>query len=233
MSEENTTPEETGQVDADVQEEVQPVDEETQEAPPERTPEQIEQSFKSWLGRRDKELLGTIRGLIDEKVRALAPAKQPEPEDATTVFDDPNKWLDKRLEQKVQATEQYNASLITVAGEIMDNDPLFEDQELGAEVVGEIRANISKFIDPRIDPKIQAERMVDKALKTVIRKSKMNGGTKQNPLAGNTPGKVGSGIPAPKTAKIKAKAPKLDDYTKQFAAKWGYGDEELAELFSE
>ena len=217
------------------------------ETPPEMPPpapltaEEIEertfQRTASWMGRREKEfsdnILRNVTQVLDQR---LSQFQQPnvEPTDVASVLDNPDAWLeksvpriiDKEIGRRTRADQNFTAEIIRHAGVQMDSDPLFENKDLGAEVIGEIQKNFSS-IDKRMPPALAAKMLINDAVSSVYRK-KM--GTRTNPLAGNKPGNVTGTIKPPARQTPQAAPIKLDDMAKKVANWFGNTDKEISEM---
>jgi hypothetical protein len=211
------------------------------------TPEQImaqaeERAFQrmaSWSGRRDKELLDTIGGLIDQKFQRTQQVV--EPTETASILDDPDGWAERKIrqlaprvmyeEQTRATTEQnnYNSALIQHAGRMMDSDPLFTDKEFGGQVIQEIQTQFGT-INKQLPPDVNAQLLINSAVANIYRKK----GVKTNALSGNTGVKTGVGGVSPSgKASTPAKAPKLSPDAQRLAQRWNYKAEDLERVFAE
>lgn len=179
-----------------------------------------DQRLQTWLGRRDADLIDKIK-------ERMAPP--PDPGDVRDkMMEDPQGFF-RTMQQQVdrERTARMN-DVLAKAGGILDTDPLYDDKAFGNEVVNEIK-RLAGNIDPSLSTAAAAKMLVSDATLAVERKRRA---APKNPLAGNTPQNTGEGIkPA---AGGKKKPPKVElesDLAKRMAAKWGYSDEKLAELF--
>lgn len=218
------------------------------ETPPETPPpapltaEEIEerafQRTASWMGRREKEfsdnILRNVTQVLESRLSQLQP-RPPEPvTEIATVLDNPDAWLEKTIPKVLekertrvaQANQNFTSEIIRHAGRQMDSDPLFENKELGAEVIAEIQKNFGS-VDKRVPPDIAARMLVNDAVTNIYRR-KIS--TKPNPLAGNTPGKVVGTITPPARQAPQATPVKLDDMAKKVAAWFGNTDKEISEM---
>jgi hypothetical protein len=192
-------------------------------------------SFRSWLGRRDKDTLSHIGTVIDE--RLTANQSQPSPEDmASKMLDNPRETIRSEMdayntERTAKQTTHFNTTMETV-GTLMESDPLYTDKDLGGEVVEELKrlAQTGKILT-NVAAADAGKIMLGDALSNVIRTRQ---GVKTNPLGGNTPQNTPGSLSAPSTpAAPKVKVPKLDALTEKMAKKWNYKDEDLAQLYGE
>jgi hypothetical protein len=216
--------------------------------PVQLTPEQImaqaeERAFQrmaSWSGRRDKELLDTIGGLIDQKFQRTQQIEA-EPTEPASILDDPDGWAERKIRQlapKVMYEEQtristadknYTSALIQNAGRMMDNDPLFADKEFGGQVIEEIQAQFNN-INKQLPPDVNAQLLINSAVANIYRKK----GVKTNALSGNTGVKTGvGGISSSGKTPAPAKAPKLSPDAQRLAQRWNYKAEDLERVFAE
>lgn len=182
------------------------------------------QQQRSWLGRRDKELMDAI----SQKIENLGskPEKTPEFD-----FDDPlfvDKRVDQILSQRQQDAVRFQQNVISEAGLIMETDELFQDTEFGNKVVEEVGKNMSK-INSKLPAKEAAELLLGTAVKEVLKKQKSQ---KKTALDGNQPKK----IPGTLSATAKSKTPvfdrgKLSPEARKLADSFGYSDEDLGKVF--
>ena len=216
----------------EVQEEV------SEETPGYITAEQLQESlakqdesFRSWLGRRDKETLNHFSSLIDEKFKT-----QETPDEVSSrLLENPREVIRSEFkamqsEEARQQTAHLNSTMETI-GQLMEADPLYTDKSLGDEVVSYL-GNMVKAgkIDRNLPPDAAGKLALADAVAAVFRE---RAGVKTNPLSGNTPANVSPGLKPSVKPTVKAKAPKLDDVTAKFAKKWGYNDEDLSRVFGE
>ena len=188
-------------------------------------------SFRSWLGRRDKETLNHIGNVINERL-----AEQETPDEVSTrLLENPREVIRSEFkayqnEMTQKQTKHLNSTMDTV-GQLMESDPLYTDKDLGDEVVAEIGQMVkSGKIDPELPPEAAGKIALADAVVSVFRK---RAGEKVNPLSKNTPGNTSSGLKPPAKQTPNVKVPKLDDVTAEFAKKWGYSDEDLARVLGE
>jgi hypothetical protein len=192
-------------------------------------------SFRSWLGRRDKDTLSHIGEVINE--RLTINQNQPTPEDLSSkLLDSPRDVIRSEMdayntERTAKETTHFNTAMETV-GNLMETDPLYSDKDLGGEVVAEVKRLVQTGkIKTNIAPADAGKIMLGDALSNVIRTRQ---GVKTNPLGGNTPQNTSGSLNAPSTpAAKKVKVPKLDSLTEKMSKKWGYKDEDLAQLYGE
>jgi hypothetical protein len=193
------------------------------------------QSQQSWQGRRDKDLIAHIGTVINE--RLTANQDQPSPEDMSSkLLDNPRDVIRSEMdayntERTTKETTHFNTAMETV-GNLMETDPSYTDKDLGGEVVAEVKRLVQTGkIQSNIAPADAGKIMLGDALSNVIRTRQ---GVKTNPLGGNTPQNTTGSLNAPSTpATPKVKVPKLDALTEKMAKKWGYKDEDLAQLYGE
>ena len=192
-------------------------------------------SFKSWLGRRDKETLNYIGQVIDQ--RLTQNKSQPTADEISAqLLENPDavlrsKFNQFRQEQTTQQTQHINTAMQTV-GSMMEADPLYTDKELGNEVVSEIKNLVqSNKINYNVPSGESGKLVLADALTNVMRKRK---NVKTNPLSTNTPSNKGGGIKPPATPSApKVKVPKLDEYTAKMVKKWNYSEEDIARVLGE
>ena len=219
-----------------------------EEVPVQLTSEQImqqaeERAFQrmaSWSGRRDKELLDTIGGLIDSKFTQTRQVT--EPSEPSSILDDPDGWAERKIRQlaprvmyeeaarATTAERNYNSSLIQHAGRMMDNDEMFKDREYGNQVIQEIQSQFSS-INKNLPPDVNAELLINKAVTSLARKGRA---MKGNALAGNTGVKAGvGGVGAPSVTRKSVNVPKLSPEAQRLAQRWNYKPEDLERVFKE
>lgn len=197
--------------------------------------EKQDSSFRSWLGRRDKETLDHISSVINERLAAQAKSPETSDEMSTRLLENPREVIRSefesyRNEMTAKETQHLDKTMNTIGG-LMESDPLYTDQELGNEVVDEIKKMVqSGKIDRGLPPAQAGKIILGDALSNVFRRRQ---NAKVNPLSNNTPQNTGSGITPPATPPKKLKVPKLDDETKKWAEKWGYKEEDLARIYAE
>ena len=197
--------------------------------------EKQDASFRSWLGRRDKDTLTHIGTDIDQ--RFTSNQNQPSPDEMSSkLLDNPRDVIRSEMdayntEKTTRETTHFNTAMETV-GNLMESDPLYSDKDLGGEVVAEVKKLVQTGkILTNIAAADAGRIMLGDALSNVIRTRQ---GVKTNPLGNNTPQNTGSSLTAPSTTTAaKVKVPKLDNLTKKMADKWGYKDEDLAQLYGE
>ena len=192
-------------------------------------------SFRSWLGRRDKDTLAHIGTVINERITQQQ--NEPSPEDISSMLlDNPRDVIRSEMdayntERTAKETTHFNKAMETV-GTLMESDPLYSDKDLGNEVVEEVKKLVQTGkILTNVAAADAGKIMLGDALSNVIRTRQ---GVKTNPLSKNTPQNTPGSLNAPTDpGGPKVKAPKLDTFTKQMAEKWGYKDEDLAQLYNE
>jgi len=191
-----------------------------------------DQSFRSWLGRRDKETLSHIGNVINER---LSQRQETPDEISTRLLENPRDVIRSEFkayqsEMTQKQTTHLNNTMETV-GQLMESDPLYTDKSLGNEVVAEIKKMVQtgKF-DSDLPPNQAGKVILGDALSNVIRTRQS---AKVNPLSANTAQNTSSGLQPPARSTPKPKVPKLDDVTKTMAQKWGYSEEDLAKLYGQ
>ena len=188
-------------------------------------------SFRSWLGRRDKETLNHIGNVINER---LATKETPD-EISSRLLENPRDVIRAEMqafesERTQKQTTHLNTAMDTV-GMLMEAEPMFVDKELGNEVVSYL-GNMVKTgkIDSSLSPEAAGKVALSDAIVAVFRE---RAGIKKNPLSGNSPTNIGPGLKPSAKPTVKAKVPKLDEETAKFAKKWGYSDEDLVRVLGE
>lgn len=238
------TPDESVETDQTSQEPTETEQQQTQEQTPAYiTAEQLlaeldkrDQSQRSWLGRRDKELTNYITNVIEERLKSQPSmsVEQMAEEFSQKLHENPRKVIRAEIEAMTSEQQRFHqkqlSSTLTIIGNSMESDPLYDDKTLGNEVVDDIKEQVQqgKF-DPRLNPEQSGKIMLGNALANVIRKRSRQ---KVNPLAKNKPGSGSKTLSPPaKTDRPRTKVAALDDQTRRMAKHWGYDEESLAKLF--
>jgi hypothetical protein len=199
------------------------------------TPEEVAEAvsrgtneLKTWIGRRDKELFDRFGNLIEEKI--------PKPkEDPTELSDallsDPVSTI-KRIVSETQSEESRNvqrhhSKTFEYLGNMMDSDPLYEDKELGNDLVEEVKKQFQAGkIDSTLNPQAAASVLHANALANVMRARNAKPALKNKPAAA-----IGSLTPGVPGGAKKVKAPKLSPDVQKLADRWGYKPEDLARVY--
>jgi len=212
---------------------------ETPEEPKEvryMTPEEVAEAvsrgtneLKTWIGRRDKELFDRFGNLIDEKI----PKVQQDPTELSdALLQDPvstiRKIVNESQSEESQKVQHHHSQTFEYLGSMMDSDPLYQDKELGSDLIEEVKRQFqSGKIDRTLSPKSAASVLHADALANVLRaRQGKNALSRNKPTSGIgslTPG-IGGGAP-------KIKAPKLSPDVQKLADKWGYKPEDLARVY--
>uniref|UniRef100_A0A6M3LM82 Uncharacterized protein n=1 Tax=viral metagenome TaxID=1070528 RepID=A0A6M3LM82_9ZZZZ len=231
--------------------EPEPAPEQTPEPPPPPPPptqeeimrqaeERAFQRMASWQGRRDKDLFDSLGNLIDSRLRSNQPPPVPSPpSDPATILENPDAWaeaklreafpriLDQEVQRRTQQDTQHTSEVVRQAGAIMDSDPLFQDKELGSEVIAEIQKNFNTVRG--LQPNVAAQLLVSNAVSAAFRKRTL---TKTNPLAGNRPVTGPMGTVKPPVAPVaKPKPVKLSEEAAALAKRWNYSAEDISKVF--
>jgi len=217
---------------------------ETPEAPPEEPAyvtaqdmqaalEKQDSSFRSWLGRRDKETFEHIGTVINERMSQRPPETNDEM--STRLLETPREVIRSEFEafeaeRTQKQTTHMNTTMETV-GQLMEADPLYTDKDLGNEVVAEIKTLVQTGkIDQNVPPSQAGRIILGDAVANVFR-TRQN--LKVNPLSANTPNGGAPNLSPPSKPSKNVAMPKLDDMTKKMAEKWGYKQEDLARIYGE
>jgi hypothetical protein len=212
-----------------------PVVEQPEETPQFMTPEQVAEhvsqgtnEIKTWIGRRDKDLFNQIGSLMDEKM-----AKQTStPEDLSNrLLEDPVNTIKQIMSETKTSddakSQRHHSATFENLGNMMDSDPLYQDKDLGNELVEEVKKQFQAGrIDASLSPEAAAKVLHADALANVLRSRKKTPALKNAPSAGV--GTLTPGVPAAKTG---PKVPDLNAETKKWADKWGYSQEDLARVY--
>jgi hypothetical protein len=196
--------------------------------------EKQDASFRSWLGRRDKETLSHIGNVINERLATQQPSESAD-EMSTRLLENPRATLRTEFEayeaERTQKQANHINKAVEVIGMTMESDSLYADKDLGNEVVSEIKHMVQMGkVNHNMTPEAAGKVMLADALANVVRKRQ---GAKTNPLNQNKPDGGGGNLKPPATPAKKVKVPQLDAETKKMAEKWGYTDEQLAGLYGE
>jgi len=231
------TPETPVETDAEISE---PTEEPEVQEPTYITVDQMEAaltkqdaSFRSWLGRRDKETFSHIGNVINERMNQGVPETNDEA--STRLLENPRQMIRSEVaayesERTTQQTTHLNSAMESVA-DLMDSDPLYKDEVLGNEIVQEVKKLVQTGrVNDKVHPS-QAGRIVLADALTTVMRNRQN--EKVNPLQNNSAANQDGGLKPPAKPGVKLKVPKLDAETKKLAEKWGYNDEDLARLYSE
>jgi hypothetical protein len=208
--------------------------EETQLMTPDQVAEHVSRGtneIKSWIGRRDKDLLNQIGGIIEDRISK----KVETPEDLSNkLLEDPVNTI-KQIMSETQTAEQtksqrHGSETLEYIGNMMDSDPLYEDKDLGGELIEEVKKQFqSGKVDTRLSPEAAAKVLQAEALSNVMR-----GRKKENALVKNKPGSgAGTLTPGIPSTKKGPKVPDLTEETKKWADKWGYSQEDLARVYGD
>ena len=220
-------------------EEQEPTEDVQEEQPQYITTEQLQeelrkqdQSFRSWLGRRDKETLSHIGNVINERLSQ----KQETPDEVSTrLLENPRDVIRSEVEafenERTQKQTTHLNSAMETVGQLMEADPLYQDKDLGGEVVNEIKAMVKAGkVDSRIPPEHAGRIVLADAMANVFRARQ---GVKSNPLSKNTPANSGGTLTPPPRAAKKVKIPKLDAEAQKLVDRWGYKEEDIAKVLGE
>lgn len=200
------------------------------------TPEQVAETvsretnqLKTWLGRRDKDLLNQVGNIIDERLSK----KMETPEELSSkLLEDPvntiREIMTETQNQQTTKTQQHSTDTLTHLGTMMDSDPLYQDKDLGNELVDEVKKQFQTGkVDESLSPQAAAKVVHAEALANVLRARK-----KANPLKANQPGSsTGTIMPGTSSVKTTPKMPDLSEDTKKWAKKWGYSDKDLIRIY--
>ena len=211
---------------------------ETPEEPQEvkyMTPEEVAEAvsrgtneLKTWIGRRDKELFDRFGNLIDEKI----PKAQQDPTELSdALLQDPvstiKKIMDESKSEESRKVQNHHSQTFEYLGNMMDSDPLYEDKELGNDLVEEVKKQFQAGkIDNTLNPQAAASVLHANALANVMRARNSKPALKNKPAAGI--GNLQPGVPG---GSKKPKAPKLSPDVQKLADRWGYKPEDLARVY--
>jgi len=210
---------------------------ETPETPEVRymTPEEVAEAvsrgtneLKTWIGRRDKELFDRFGNLIEEKIPK---ARQDPSELSDALLQDPvstiQKIVSESQSEESRKVQSHHSQTFEYLGSMMDSDPLYQDKELGNDLIEEVKKQFqSGKIDRTLSPKSAASVLHAEALSNVLRARQGKVALKNKPAAA-----IGSLTPGVPGGGTKIKAPKLSPDVQKLADKWGYKPEDLARVY--
>ena len=206
---------------------------EPEEPPLDTIEERILHRLQSWQGRRDAELREEMRrreeALLNRVTEVIPQATAAAPMEEPDPSVDPDRWFEHKLQQKVSEEQKYNQSLINSGQQIMSQDPLIKaDPKLADEIYEEVQSG-RVVINRQLSPQEAAAFAIAQAKSNVLTKRMM---TKANPLENNKPVNtpIGGVKPPAAPASPVVKPPEMSDIAKQAASRWGFSDEELAEI---
>lgn len=214
-------------------EETQGEEQQQEEAHPEDPVSQIEdrlfQRFASWQGRRDKDMMQALGSFIEQKL----PGKQAEAEsDGPTVYDDPDVWFEKKLNQKKQEQMQFvQKAMVSAANVVMQNPKLVPFKAELAKEIQRAAPRMSQNIPPE-----QAGAMV--ANEAISNYFINKASTPQNPLQNNkgVQAPVGGVMGKTSTVKPQSKIPKnLSPQAQKYMGylqKQGVGKDDIEKAFN-
>lgn len=212
---------------AEPQEQAQP--QEAQEPDPvQQLEERLFQKMASWTGRREQELMKAVGTIIEQRIpkQAVAAEQGAEP----TIYDNPDAWLERKMERKnAEKAQFFQKAIMTAAGEVLNNPALAANKQ---DIAREIHAAAPRM---RMDlpPEIAGAMLAKEAALNYFTKK---AGQPVNPLAGNKPTGAALGGLKGNSAKTatKTSVPKDLSPAAQRYIKWaGLGQEELEGYFKE
>lgn len=184
--------------------------------------EKILHKMQSWVGRRDQQLMESLKGMVQQPAAAVAKAAPDPAENA-------NEWFDYMYQQRVSQVQRYNDTLYKTGTTMIDSDPVVQaDAGIKDEIVQEIQSGRVQ-INRNLDPETAAAVAVSMAKANVLTRRMTQ---PKNPLAGNKPtGTPKGGIAPPAAAPApKVKLGKVSGLARSAAKRWGYSDEEMAKV---
>lgn len=188
----------------------------------------VTQDLRIWLGRRDRELVDTIK-------REWGPSQRPSETEPPTsqdmaarLLENPKAFVTDVLRGLGSEEMQYNQEVATSAAQLMAQNDMFDkDKTLAADVIEEIK-HIYPELPKNIHPKVAARLVLGEAMsKTMMKRM----GTKPNPLAHNKPatGPLGT-IQSSAPARPGAKPVVLDDKMRRLVQGFGFSEDVAQEL---
>jgi len=199
------------------------------------TPEEVAEAvsrgtneLKTWIGRRDKELFDRFGNLIEEKI----PKQIQDPSELSdALLQDPvstiRKIVNESQSEDSRRLQSHHSQTFEYLGSMMDSDPLYQDKELGNDLIEEVKKQFqSGKIDATLAPKSAASVLHADALANVLRARQGKVALKNKPAAA-----IGSLAPGAPGGASKIKAPKLSPDVQKLADKWGYKPEDLARVY--
>lgn len=192
-----------------------------------------DQSHRSWMGRRDKELTTQIGGVIDERLTRQQQTQQTPEEVSMALSENPRAVIRAEIEavtsEQNQQHQTHVTNTMTQIANLMDSDPLYGDEELGKDIVENIKKQVeSGKVNAGMAPEQAGRLMLGDALASVHR---TRAAQKINPLGTNVPTKDGSNLNPPAAKKKAIKHEQLDARTQRMADHYGYKPEDLARIF--
>ena len=199
------------------------------------TPEEVAEAvsrgtneLKTWIGRRDKDLFDRFGNLIDEKI----PKPRQDPTELSdALLQDPvstiRKIVNESQSEDSRKVQNHHSQTFEYLGSMMDSDPLYQDKDLGNDLIEEVKKQFqSGKVDRSLSPRSAASVLHADALANVIRARQGKVALKNKPASA-----IGSLSPGVPGGGSKIKAPKLSPDVQKLAEKWGYKPEDLARIY--
>ena len=205
---------------------------------------------KAWIGRYEKrraeeykkelqtygsQIVGQVQYLLQQQQQQQPQAAQPQ--EQAEDFDPYNpsaiqKVVTSTIQNMTTQQQQMAQQIANNVQYFVTNDNTVQDADLKKEILDEA---MKAQWNPQIDAQSNAAWIVTNAKNNVLLRKLNNGAEKKTPYDGKTPTKKPLGTVSPGVnGKQRAKPVKLDsDLTKQMAARWGYNDEQLAEILKD
>jgi len=201
--------------------------------------EAVTHNLQSFMGRRDKALADTITknfdSIVEKKMKAYTHAEPKEP--AEFDWQNPQQAIRQVFtELKQEETQQerhFKENLLNGVGGYMDNNPLFQDKELGQAVLQTVLENVKAGnLRTDIAPDIAGQMLVQDATMSVIAAQKKNSNALSGRPLPNAPnGSVNA--PAGGGPKQEIRMPKLSAEAQKLVDRFGYSAEEVTKILGD
>lgn len=207
------------------------------EPPPPMTPEQQrDHDMKSWIGRRDAELLQKVEtnnaALLEQIGQIVPQPAAPTAPVAPDPTEDANAWFKYMLQDAVKGDQTFNETVVKTGTAILQQDELVKtDPTLGKEIYDEISSGRVP-INKTLAPEVAASVAVSTAKANILSKRLL---TPVNPLGANTPTTEPLGGIAPPAAPPAppVKLPPMSDLAKDAMKRWNISEEEALKILSQ
>jgi len=177
-------------------------------------------------GRRDKELFDQINA----KFQAFQKPAEVKDFDFENASQSVKELVSAELSQREQAVKNFHQNVVNEAGYLMETDELFDDKELGDEVVEQFKKEFTKA-DLTLPPKAAAKILIGDCYKKVMQK---RGSKKTTGLDKNKPQKGLKTVDASvKSTKKSFNKDKMSEAAKNFGKNLGLKDADYDRIFKE
>jgi hypothetical protein len=168
---------------------------------------------------------------ILDKISQMVPQAPVTPDVAPDPTEDADAWFNYRMNERVNAEQEFNETLITTGVGLIDADEAVKaDPTLKQEIIDEIQSG-RVVVNRGIDPKIAADNAVTKAKANILTRRMT---TPVNPLGNNTPTTepLGGVTPPAAPAAPKPKLPPMSDLARDAMKRFNISEEEAIEILS-